>query len=400
MGIYDRDYARADRGGGGATGRPPGMSWMSAWSCNTWIIVINIVVFVLGGMLTRAGVPVMERAATLENLHGATQVIVGDVFVDMNGVPAKSAQIHDADSKLRKLYGDPGHAFRTSGGTLPTGYGVMKIEDGGVFVISPILAYDTYRVMEPLEAYGHFSTAKGFAETRIGPSGRELVLNLQLWRLITFQFLHANFLHLLFNMFALFVFGGMVEQYLGKKRYAAFYLTCGIFGGLTYLLLNLMGETLGLRFPGVLVNDIHTPLVGASAGVFGVIIAAATIAPNAIIQLLFPPIPLKLKWFAYGYATLVVVNLLRGAPNAGGEAAHLGGIVAGWYFIRNSHHLRDFFDVFRRSDKNPKPKRRGGGGPNRSEVDRILAKVHAQGVHSLSEAEKRVLAKASESGES
>ncbi len=245
--------------------------------------------------------------------------------------------------------------------------------------------------MDPIEAYGHFSTTLGF-------------FKLEVWRLITFQFLHAGFMHLFFNMFGLFIFGSIVEQFLGRRRYLAFYLICGIFGGLTYLLLNLAHQ-FGVALPGVLNTPPQTPLIGASAGVFGVIVACAYIAPNAIVQLILPPIPLRMKWFAYGYVAIAFVSLIAGARNAGGDAAHLGGAIAGFIFIRNAHLLTDFFDVFRDSSKpardgrSPRPPRGGGRalraprrGPDEAEIDRILAKVSTQGVHSLTEAEKRTLA--------
>jgi membrane associated rhomboid family serine protease len=232
--------------------------------------------------------------------------------------------------------------------------------------------------MSPLTAYGHFSTYYAFER-------------LEMWRYITFQFLHGGALHLFFNMFGLWVFGGMVEQYLGSKRYAAFYLTCGIFGALSYLLLNLLGAVFNLRLPGVLFHSTHVPLVGASAGVFGVILACAYIAPNAIVQLIFPPIPLPLKWFAYGYVALAAWNLLRGGANAGGDAAHIGGAVAGYFFIRNAHLLRDFFDIFGNSNRP-----RAGPQVDEGEVDRILAKVGRDGLASLSDRERQLLRRASE----
>jgi membrane associated rhomboid family serine protease len=238
-----------------------------------------------------------------------------------------------------------------------------------------------YAVMPVLYAWGHFSTALGF-------------FKLHLWRFITFQFLHANLMHLAFNMFGLWVFGGMVEQYLGARRYAAFYLTCGIFGALMYLALNFLGNL----FPGtltVLLNDsIYTPLVGASAGVFGVILACAYIAPNAMVVLLIPPVPLKLKWLAYAYVGFAVVNLIAQGHNAGGDAAHLGGAMAGAFFIRNAHLLRDFFDVLGRSKGEPVLE--GARVADDAEVDRILRKVAGGGLTSLTDGEKRTLRRATE----
>ncbi len=259
--------------------------------------------------------------------------------------------------------------------------------------------------------FGYFSTWSLF-----GTAPNASLPNLEFWRLVTFQFLHANLVHLLFNMIGLYFFGRLVESHVGPKRYLAFYLTCGIFGGLCYLLLNLLGQAaqaLGMpEVGGLLFNNPRTPLVGASAGVFGIIMACAYIAPNAVVQLLIPPVPLRMKTFAYVFLGLAAANLLifRG-PNQGGDAAHVGGALAGYFFIRNIHLLRDFFDVFSDSRKAPTRTRRrsfftsGARGPARAadgrgssdaEIDRILEKVSAQGLHSLTEREKALLREASE----
>jgi len=220
--------------------------------------------------------------------------------------------------------------------------------------------------------------------------------HLKVWRLITFQFLHDphSIWHLALNMFGMWVFGPMVEEYLGRKKYLAFYLTCGLFGGLLFVVLSLLGNLAGGAVPGLLTDDLRTPLIGASAGVFGVIVACAFISPNTIVQLLFPPIPLKLKHFAYGYVGIALIQLLGGSSNAGGEAAHLGGAIAGYFFIRNAHLLADFFDVFNDSRKK-KPKGRSGAGGLDAEIDRILDKVSRSGIGSLTEKEKRTLNEAS-----
>lgn len=237
------------------------------------------------------------------------------------------------------------------------------------------------QLVDAITYYGHFSTYFGFQR-------------LEVWRLVTFQFLHGGLMHLFFNMFGLWVFGGMVEQYLGFRRYAAFYLVCGIFGGISYLILNLLGAGLGLKLPGVLINDLHTPLVGASAGVFGVIMACAYIAPNAVVQLVFPPVPLRLKWFAYGYVAIALFNLIAQGQNAGGDAAHIGGAIAGFFFIRNAHLLRDFFDIFGDSRQGRRVAR---SRPDAGEVDRILSKLHTDGFRSLTDAEKATLRRDTES---
>jgi membrane associated rhomboid family serine protease len=258
-----------------------------------------------------------------------------------------------------------------------------------------------------LHEYGHFSVAKGFFEIIQSAAGNQLVLNLQVWRLLTFQFLHDpdSIWHLLFNMFGLWIFGPMVEEVLGRSKYLAFYLVCGIMGGVLYVFLNLLGMA-GLSLPGVLNADPTMPLVGASAGVFGVIMACAYLSPNTVVQLIFPPIPLKMKWLAYGYVGLSLFNLLTSGHNAGGDAAHIGGAIGGYFFIRNTHHLGDFFDVLGNSKKPRKPKAgRGRGpktagrsdGPSEAEIDRILAKVNTKGIASLTSKEKKTLEQASRS---
>jgi membrane associated rhomboid family serine protease len=344
MGIYDRDYYRVGPRSGSGLGR------LRFVSFNTWLIIVNVGVYLLGNVLLNRAVMLVD--AGNEYVQGVTPEQVKAGVEDRSGV----VQIRP-------------------------GVGAYPI------ILPPAFPGDSSRVigrhvvlaMDPIEAFGHFSTYRGF-------------WRIEVWRFITFQFLHGGFWHLFFNMFGLWVFGGMVEQALGFKRYAAFYLTCGIFGALSYLLLNLLGAGFHLRLPGVLINELWTPLVGASAGVFGVIVACAYIAPNAVVQLLFPPIPLPLKWFAYGYVAVAAWNLFTSGNNAGGDAAHLGGAAAGFFFIRNSHLLRDFFDVLGDSRK-PRPVR----GPAQQEVDRILAKVANEGLHSLSDQEKRLLRQATES---
>jgi membrane associated rhomboid family serine protease len=222
-------------------------------------------------------------------------------------------------------------------------------------------------------------------------------IGLEYWRLIGFQFLHANFQHLLFNMIGLFFFGPLVEQYLGGKRFLAFYLLCGIFGAVLYLILNLGGYIFGDSIPGLIFNDTATPLVGASAGVFGILLAGAFLAPN-IKVLVFFIIPMRLSTMAY---LLVVVALLTvgfGGNNAGGEAAHLGGAAAGWYFIRHPHHLNGFFDFLGKADPTSEHFAWRDKGASQGDVDRILDKIHKKGLNSLSSKEKKILHDASRKG--
>jgi membrane associated rhomboid family serine protease len=254
MGIYDREYVRV------GPRSVSGLGSLRFVSVNSWLIIANIAVFVLGVLAANITTFTPMQMA-LRKPVPSQHLVSPPQFLNNLGERVRPEQV-----------GVGGTVYRL----------VVDNRTGEV------VGSQEYTRMPLLYAWGHFSTALGF-------------FGLQLWRFITFQFLHAGPTHLLFNMFGLWVFGGMVEQYLGSRRYLAFYLTCGIFGAVCYLILNFLGNL----FPGtatVLLNDsIHTPLVGASAGVFGVILACAYIAPNAMVMLIFPPVPLKLKWLAYAY---------------------------------------------------------------------------------------------------
>ncbi len=376
MGIYDRDYYRDDQGrrggrggGGGFRGGGSGLVRFQMLSVTAWLIIINVAVMVIQLGMGNAGIPVHVAN---DYKPGITEAQIHSLRISSDYLGSRSGQVTTADTKrvgntlYRNLFDE-----RPDGQIVPVGRA-------------------TYWVMDPLQAYGHFSTSTGF-------------MALEVWRLVTFQFLHGGFLHIFFNMFALWIFGPLVEQQLGRKRYLAFYLTCGIFGGLMYLVLNLFGF-LGIPMPGALKVEIWTPLVGASAGVFGVLMACAYIAPKAIVRLLFPPIAIQMRWFVYGYFAIALYNLLAEGRNQGGDAAHVGGALAGYFFIRRPHLLRDFFDVFGDSRKGPKRKKPKPGprprapisgkraSENAGDVDKILDKINREGLASLTEAEKRTLA--------
>lgn len=168
----------------------------------------------------------------------------------------------------------------------------------------------------------------------------------QFWRMVTYQFVHANFGHILFNMWALFFFGPAVENAMGPRRFLLFYLVCGIAGALFSSLLAGMG--LYTSIPDTVQNEyicnqlaafagfdgyVHCwqmiPLVGASASIYGVMVACAFMYPDVQISLLFPPVTLRLRTFALIIIGIASATILFNLGNAGGEAGHLGGIIMG-----------------------------------------------------------------------
>ena len=358
MGVHDRDYARAGtrRVGPDGPGAPRGRGLRRpGWSVNTWLIAACVAVFVIGGFLPfglmadgppfAAGDVVTVQSKSLQGVVGGDDTSV----------------IHDAS----------GERFLA-----------LPLTDQGRTVgWQPVLPTPL------LQKWLHFSTDRGF-------------LAVQFWRFVGFQFLHANLTHLVFNMIGLFFFGPLVEKYLGGKRYLAFYLLCGICGAVLYLALNLAGYVVSdvmqssATIPGLLFNDTATPLIGASAGVFGVLLAGAFLAPNVRV-LVFFILPMKLATLAWALVAISVFSVLFGGQNAGGEAAHLGGAIAGFYFIRHPRHLQGFFDFLGRVDPSSEhfALRQTPAGPG--DVDRILDKIHRKGLNSLSAKEKRLLHDAS-----
>lgn len=168
----------------------------------------------------------------------------------------------------------------------------------------------------------------------------------EIWRLITYQFVHANFGHILFNMWALYFFGPAVEQAMGPRRYLLFYLVCGIAGALFSSLLaglNLYSSLPDSPQATLICNQIAEfagytgqvhcwemiPLIGASASIYGVMVACAFMYPDVRISLLFPPITLRLRTFAICVIGIATATILFNLTNAGGEAGHLGGIIMG-----------------------------------------------------------------------
>lgn len=367
MGIYERDYIRRPPSQRGAYGRG-GLFSIRTWSVNTWLIAICVGVFVVDGMLPPQW-----------------------VAMDIEPNPTISAREWAAiDQSI--LVPDPGYTItaRDQFGKPYLGFKVLYLETSQGR--TPV-ARQHFQSMPLLRSFLHFSTQRGF-------------LRVEFWRLIGFQFLHAGLMHLVFNMMGLYFFGPMVERYLGGKRYLAFYLLCGIFGALMYCLLNVGGwiTTLAgsnVQIPGLLFNSPSTPLIGASAGVFGVLMAGAFLAPNTMV-LLFFILPMRLATLAYAFVIIALVNVIFGGHNAGGEAGHLGGAIAGFYFIRHPHHLHGFFDFLGRIDPTSHHYRGKGRRPDRraastvpSNIDRILDKISERGLHSLTDKEKRILREAS-----
>ena len=141
------------------------------------------------------------------------------------------------------------------------------------------------------------------------------------WQLITYGFLHGNLSHIVFNMFGLWMFGRDLERLMGPRRFLTYYFTCVV--GAAFVQLIVAGTQGGLY-----------PTLGASGGVFGILLAYGLTYPNRMVVLIFPPIPMKAKYFVLFYGLFeLYLGLSGGAPGVA-NFAHLGGMLFGFILLR------------------------------------------------------------------
>ncbi|MGH9480735.1 MAG: rhomboid family intramembrane serine protease [Terriglobales bacterium] len=152
----------------------------------------------------------------------------------------------------------------------------------------------------------------------------QLVVRGEIWRLASYLFLHAGLSHLFWNMFALWMFGVWVEEELGSRRLYQLYFVSGIGGGVVDSLAHLW-----LR-PGVL-----SYTIGASAAIYGVLLAVGVLFPERPVFLLLPPVTIKAKWLVLGYGALEFLFTLHGAGADGvAHFAHLGGMLFAFLYLK------------------------------------------------------------------
>jgi membrane associated rhomboid family serine protease len=224
------------------------------------------------------------------------------------------------------------------------------------------------------------------------------------WQLLTYQFMHASLLHILLNCWAIYVFGREIEAVLGPKQFLILFLSGGVIGGIVQ-------ELAGLGWP----DYFGGPVVGASAGAFGLVAAFAMLFPERELTLLLffvLPIRLSAKMLLIGSAALAVCGLVFQGSNIA-NAAHLGGMLTGVVFIRlfiQGQWPRWKFPARRSVPRELAVKRAGKSASWRSaadkpddestdeflknEVDPILEKISAHGIHSLTAREREILEKA------
>ena len=203
------------------------------------------------------------------------------------------------------------------------------------------------------------------------------VLTLQIWRLITYQFLHWNIGHIFWNMLGLFFLGPSLERQWGGRKFLTFYLCCGTAGGLFYIL---------LVYTGFLAAG---PMIGASGAILGVLTACAILFPHFVVFIVVFPVPIRVA--AVIFMGIAFFTVLSKGQNAGGEACHFAGIIVGAIYVLSESWRTSLKLRFKASkwERYIESERRLN-----LEVDRILKKVHDKGIQSLTASEKRILKKA------
>ncbi len=245
------------------------------------------------------------------------------------------------------------------------------------------------------------------------------------YQLVTYMFLHANVEHIFFNMFSLWMFGRIIEQTWGGKKFLFFYLVCGIGAGLTQEVWQLGQYYIeGLNnYQAVNTGEEMIPMsqylnlwttIGASGACYGVMLAFGMTYPNEVLVLFPIPIPLKAKYFVI---ICIAIELFSSFSTNGNVAhfAHLGGMAFAWLFIRRERRRQRSFGgwesytpprdgIFKRMRKKMSGNGSAAFGRHKAdhdynarreekqrETDRILDKIRTSGYESLTEEEKRKL---------
>ena len=142
------------------------------------------------------------------------------------------------------------------------------------------------------------------------------------WRLVTYSFLHGSLSHIFFNMFAVYMFGGELERLWGGRRFAWTWFASVVTAALTQVLVGTLAGS-------------GEPVIGASGGVFGLLLCYGVLFPDRQLMLLFPPVPMRAKVFVMLYGALELILGVFGVQAGVAHFAHLGGMLGGWLMLRH-----------------------------------------------------------------
>ncbi|MCI1188943.1 rhomboid family intramembrane serine protease [Hymenobacter sp. DH14] len=282
-------------------------------------------------------------------------------------------------------------------------------------ILLNVLVFAAVVLLEAITYLGQAAAAQVLVMRQLELSANLGVLLRHPWTVLTYAFTHQGFFHILFNMLNLYWFGQLLREYLGDRRLVSIYVLGALAGAAVFLLAY---NLIPILRPAA---DAGQMVLGASAAVTAVIVAAATLLPDYTFMLILIG-PVKIKWIA---AAVVLISLAGvNSNNTGGEIAHLGGALLGFVFIKQLQAGRDlgrpvqavgnWFARFSnrqpamrvsRSERRPEPvaaaaaspaRKPAPGQPLQDEIDTILDKISRSGYESLSKEEKQKLFRASQ----
>lgn len=265
------------------------------------------------------------------------------------------------------------------------GVKALLIANVAVFVLQTLLRDHGGREV------GGLTSLLGFIPSRA-------IFGLEVWRFVTYMFLHGGIGHILFNMLGLWMFGAQIEARWGRGPFLLYYLVCGLGGALTYGLFNLFGL------------EAFVPMVGASGAVYGILLAYGMMFPEAVI-LIGLILPMKAKYAVILFGLIELLSTFSGGGGGVAHLAHLGGMGAGFVFLRLTIPSLRAGTGLRLPWRKPGSKRRlrvvrpeapgagrpAGGPPptaDRAQVDAILDKISREGLQSLTTQEQEILRRA------
>lgn len=256
------------------------------------------------------------------------------------------------------------------------------------------------------------------------------------WQLVTYMFMHGGWEHIIFNMFALWMFGCVVERVWGAKKFLFYYLACGVGAGLFqeaaqfvqfWMLASDQVEGFNISMMSLVAHNSEALLnqwttVGASGAIYAILLAFGMIFPEDRIFIFPLPVPIKAKYFVIGYAVIELFSAMATTNDGVAHIAHLGGMVFGFFLIRywrkqidggySGHAAKDAFDKMRgmfggkrggarftytRHEQTAPHDRQDDWQYNarkkatQEEIDRILDKIRRNGYDSLTKEEKQSL---------
>ncbi|MCP4634225.1 MAG: rhomboid family intramembrane serine protease [candidate division Zixibacteria bacterium] len=208
--------------------------------------------------------------------------------------------------------------------------------------------------------------------------------NLFIWQFFTYMFLHGGFWHILFNMFALWMFGSDIERAWGGREFLKYYLLCGFGAGVLNFLFSINSPV---------------PVIGASGAVYGILVAYAMLFPNRVIYL-YMLFPIKAKYLVMGFAIIEFLSTMQQAGDGVAHFAHLGGMLVGFLYLKSDWRFKlpswkpkSFASKVTHKKKSRRTK---SEEDILDKVDSILDKINKVGYHNLSDEEKKVLSDASQ----